>query len=419
MEFREITKNAFDNYAINHPLGSFQQTSFWGRFMEGDKFHAYYVGAFIKEEIVAASLLLSYESKNVKGRLFYAPRGFLIDYKNETLLKKFTDCVKEFIKVKRGIYLKIDPYILLRDRDKDGNIIEGGVYNDFVEINLRNASFTKVDDDIQPKWLSRINLKNTSLTDISSNFSNKARQIIRRNERLGFKIRKVEFSEIEKLLEIINKEKTKYKTIMPTRTFFEDLHSCFTDKYLQLIEVYFNKNEVISNINRMIQELLIKKEERINNYHHSLMKEESFIEKEFAMQEEIKRLEQEKDYFASCREENSMGIYLFITLGNEVLALYGGIFDQYAKLDASYTMHYEMIKYALLNKYKYYNLYEIGDITDTNNKLENSFNYKKNFGGEVVELVGEYDLAVDDDKASMTIGRKHFPEYLGVKTIFK
>ena len=51
---------------------------------------------------------------------------------------------------------------------------------------------------------------------------------------------------------------------MPTRTFFEDLHSCFTDKYLQLIEVYFNKNEVISNINKMIQELLIKKEERIN-----------------------------------------------------------------------------------------------------------------------------------------------------------
>ena len=63
MELRELTKKTFDSYAINHPLGSFQQTSFWGRFMEGDKFHAYYVGAFIKEQIVGASLLLSYEYK--------------------------------------------------------------------------------------------------------------------------------------------------------------------------------------------------------------------------------------------------------------------------------------------------------------------------------------------------------------------
>ena len=44
MELKELTKKEFDQFALNHPLGSFQQTSSWGRFMEGDKFHAYYVG---------------------------------------------------------------------------------------------------------------------------------------------------------------------------------------------------------------------------------------------------------------------------------------------------------------------------------------------------------------------------------------
>ncbi len=90
--------------------------------MEGDKFHAYYVGGVVKEKIVGASLLLSYERK--KGeRIFYAPRGFLIDYKNEELLKEFTEEVKKFIVEKHGVFLKIDPYILVRDRDSDGNII--------------------------------------------------------------------------------------------------------------------------------------------------------------------------------------------------------------------------------------------------------------------------------------------------------
>ena len=416
MELRELTRKEFDQFALNHPLGSFQQTSFWGRFMEGDKFHAYYVGGFIKEHIVGACLLLSYERKKDKIRIFYSPRGFLIDYKNEELLKEFTEEVKKFIIEKHGVFLKIDPYILVRDRDNEGNIIEGGVYNDFVEVNLTNANFIKVNDRIQPKWLSRINLKDKNIDDIFNNFSPKARQTIRRNERLGFKIRDFEFENIDKFMDIINDESKRYHTVMPTKTFYEELKQTF-DGNIQLKEVYFKRDEVINNIDKMISDVNKEKEIRINNYHSSKMTAEYFIDKELEDEEEIKRLEGLKEYFSKCSDDVSMGIYMFITIGNEVVALNGGIVDEYNKLDASYTLHYEMIKYAINNGYKYYNLYEIGDINDSNNKLKNSYNYKKNFGGEVVELVGEYDLVIDPKYSDMA--RKHFPEYLGVKTIFK
>ena len=416
MELRELSKTEFDSYALNHPLGSFQQTSFWGRFMEGDKFHAYYVGGFIKERLVGASLLLSYERKKGEKRIFYAPRGFLIDYKNEELLKEFTEEVKKFIIEKHGVFLKIDPYILVRDRDSEGNIIEGGVYNDFVEVNLTNAGFMKVNDNIQPKWLSRINLKEKTIDDILSKFSSKARQTIRRNERLGFKIRDLNFENIKRFLSIIDLERKRYKIITPTETFYKDLKQAF-DGNIKFKEVYFKKDEVINNINKMILDVNKEKQDRINNYHNSKMTEEYFIDKELEALEEIKRLENLKEYFSKCDDDVSMGIYMFITIGNEVVALNGGIIDEYNKLDASYTLHYEMIKYALDNGYKYYNLYEIGDITDSNNKLKNSYNYKKNFGGEVVELVGEYDLVIDPKYTDMA--RKYFPEYLGVKTIFK
>ena len=416
MELRELTKKEFDSYALNHPLGSFQQTSFWGRFMEGDKFHAYYVGGFIKEHLVGASLLLSYERKKGKERLFYAPRGFLIDYKNEELLKEFTEEVKKFIIEKHGVFLKIDPYILVRDRNSEGNIIEGGVYNDFVEVNLTNANFIKVNDKIQPKWLSRINLKEKTIDDIFNNFSPKARQTVRRNERLGFKVRDFDFKDIDKFIGIIDNESKKYRTIVPTKTFYLDLKQAF-DGNIKFMEVYFKRDEVTNNIDKMISEVIKEKEVRINNYHNSKMTAEYFIDKELEDEEEIKRLESLKDYFSKCSNDVGMGIYMFITIGNEVVALNGGIVDEYNKLDASYTLHYEMIRYAIENGYKYYNLYEIGDITDSNNKLKNSYNYKKNFGGEVIELVGEYDLVIDPKYTDMA--RKHFPEYLGVKTIFK
>ena len=416
MELRELTRKEFDSYALNHPLGSFQQTSSWGRFMEGDKFHAYYVGGFIKEHLVGASLLLSYEIKKDKVRLFYAPRGFLIDYKNEELLKEFTEEVKKFIIEKHGVFLKIDPYILVRDRDNEGNIIEGGVYNDFVEVNLTNANFIKVNDKIQPKWLSRINLKEKTIDDIFNNFSPKARQTVRRNERLGFKVREFDFKDIDKFIDIINNESKKYRTTVPTKTFYLDLKQAF-DGNIKFMEVYFKRDEVTNNIDKMISEVRKEKEVRINNYHNSKMTAEYFIDKELEDEEEIKRLESLKDYFSKCSDDVGMGIYMFITIGNEVVALNGGIVDEYNKLDASYTLHYEMIRYAIENGCKYYNLYEIGDINDSNNKLKNSYNYKKNFGGEVVELVGEYDLVIDPKYTDMA--RKHFSEYLGVKTIFK
>ena len=416
MELKELTKKEFDQFALNHPLGSFQQTSSWGRFMEGDKFHAYYVGGFIKERLVGASLLLSYEIKKDKVRLFYAPRGFLIDYKNEELLKEFTEEVRKFIIEKHGVFLKIDPYILVRDRDSEGNIIEGGVYNDFVEVNLTNANFIKVNDRIQPKWLSRINLKEKTIDDIFNNFSSKARQTVRRNERLGFKVRDFDFKDIDKFIDIINNESKKYNIIVPTKIFYEDLKQTFNEN-IKFMEVYFKRDEVINNIDKMISDVIKDKEFRIDNYHNSKMTEEYFIDKELEDEKEIKRLESLKEYFSKCSDDVSMGIYMFITTGNEVVALNGGIVDEYNKLDASYTLHYEMIKYAIDNGYKYYNLYEIGDITDSNNKLKNSYNYKKNFGGEVVELVGEYDLVINPKYTDMA--RKYFPEYLGVKTIFK
>ena len=357
MELKELTKKEFDAYALNHPLGSFQQTSLWGRFMEGDKFYAYYVGAFSKEKIVGASLLLSYEYKKGKERIFYAPRGFLIDYKDENLLKEFTKAVRSFIIEKHGIFLKIDPYILLRDRNSNGDIIEGGVDNDFVKINLSHANFIKVVDRIQPRWLSRINLKNKTLKDIFNNFSSKARQIIRRNERFGFMVRELDFKNLDKFLDIIDKKSKKYHTIVPTKTFYEDLRNCFTDEYLHFKEVYFKREIVISNIDKEINQLLTVKARRIDSYHNSKMTEKYFIDKELEVKKELERLKSLKEFFSKCADEVSMGIYMFITLGNEVVLLDGGILDEYARFASSYTLHYEMIKYAidhfLVEKNKY------------------------------------------------------------------
>lgn len=418
MELKELTKKEFDLYALSHPLGNFQQTSSWGRFCEGEGFHAYYVGLIDKNDIVAASLLLSMDINKVKGRIFYAPHGFLIDYKNNNLLNTFTLQVTKFIENKNGFFLKIDPYVLLQDRDSNGNIIEGGINNSYIIDNLINNGFIKDQKDlIQPKFISRINLKNKSLDEAFNEFTSKSRQIVRRNQRYGFKIEQLDFDNLDFFFDIININSKKYKTVGYTKSYFNDLINSFGKDNIKFMSVYFERMDVINNLNEEIKNILADKEERINNYHNSKMSEEYFVEKEMTDQKEIDRLNNLISYFYSLNiNKVLMGAYLFIESGNEIAMLQGGMVDDYLKFDASYTLIYEMIKYAIDNDYKYFNLQDVGDITNSNNSFNSSFNYKKNFGGEVVEFIGEFNLPIKKDKFDLSL--KNFPEYLGVKTIF-
>ena len=62
---------------------------------------------------------------------------------------------------------------------------------------------------------------------------------------------------------------------------------------------------------------------------------------------------------------------------------------------SAYTLHFEGIKYAYEHHFSTYNFYGItGDFREEN-PLYGLYLFKKSFGGEVVELIGEFDLILN------------------------
>ena len=53
------------------------------------------------------------------------------------------------------------------------------------------------------------------------------------------------------------------------------------------------------------------------------------------------------------------------------------------------------MKYAINHGYERYNFYGITGIFDEKNPLYGLYSFKRDFGGQVVELIGEFDLIVD------------------------
>ena len=48
---------------------------------------------------------------------FYCPRGYVLDYENEKLLKDMTEEIIKFAKSKKAIFVKIDPDLIYKDKN--------------------------------------------------------------------------------------------------------------------------------------------------------------------------------------------------------------------------------------------------------------------------------------------------------------
>lgn len=77
------------------------------------------------------------------------------------------------------------------------------------------------------------------------------------------------------------------------------------------------------------------------------------------------------------------------------MSLVGGSYKEFMEFQSAYTLHFEMLKYAIENNYDRYNFYGITGIFDEKNPLYGLYSFKRDFGGEVVELLGEFDLIVN------------------------
>ena len=94
MEFKIIKEEEYKKFWENHPLKTFLSSIEIGKLRHKSGWKVHYVGVLEKKKIVAATMMVSRKKKFGKEE-FYAPRGFLLDFRNQELLGFFTVNVKK------------------------------------------------------------------------------------------------------------------------------------------------------------------------------------------------------------------------------------------------------------------------------------------------------------------------------------
>ena len=98
MKLKKISEKEFKKFADKNPEITFYQTISWAHLKKKNGWVAHYLGLEKDNKIIAGSLILSKTLPIIKKKMFYAPRGFLLDYKDKEVLKEFTKQLKEYAK---------------------------------------------------------------------------------------------------------------------------------------------------------------------------------------------------------------------------------------------------------------------------------------------------------------------------------
>ena len=177
MYIREITIKEFERFAEHHPLGSHYQSINYALLMAENGFDYEFIG-YVDEynKIYAASLILTKKLNRI-FQYGYAPKGFLIDYFNKTLLKNFSDKLICYYKKKNLVFIKINPEIAVAEIN---NKNFQKTYNQNIEIqnNLIDTGYKKLKENLyfesmMPRYNAIINLKNFQKSTLQKNTRNK------------------------------------------------------------------------------------------------------------------------------------------------------------------------------------------------------------------------------------------------------
>jgi len=393
MEIREIDANTFNDYASKHILKNYFQTKQYGELMSHSDFKVMYIGAFIDNNIVAASIILN-KTIGPSMKYGYAPRGFLINYYDEDLLSMFTKKIKDFFFKKGYAFIKINPEITYAkvNFDKQSKIIN--TKNKQLIDTLKELGYDKLKDNLYfesmlPKFTPVIYLPTYNLNDLNSEIIDNATEA----QKCGISIKKGNIDDIDTFYNIIKKNDS--KSISYYKLFYEifskddmaDLLFLELDyvtyiKYLQIrYSIENEKNEIINrkfNLNPQDNNLYIEKMESD--------KELNKIQAQIASYNFKVQDDKNKETLAAC---------LVIKHEGRITMLISGTSSEFTLCDLKSFLYYKVIEEYKKSGFLFFDLNGItGDYSETNPYKELN-KFKLQFNPNVFEYIGEFDLIVN------------------------
>lgn len=378
-----IDKNKYIEFYLKNKA-CFMQSYEWGQFNKISRNQIpHYVGLTKNNKIVCEALLL--EKKGILNlSYFYSPRGFIIDFKDEELVKEFTKHLKNYIKKYNGIYLKFDPEIEYHEIDENGNKLDNGynnydIYNNLLKLNFKHTGFIKNFENNQPRYTFIIDLTK-DINELENNIHKSVLKKIKKTYEYNMIFR--ESNDVDTFYKLLSKTSEKDNFTPYTKKYYENACKILKDIY-KLFELVINPKNLYNETKIKLDNII----KILENENTSIKQINNLQDSKKRLLKELNELEPYKDL-----EELVICSQICAATKDTMWTLYIGNDEIGKNFYAVNRMYLEIIKYAKETNHTSLDLFgTTGDVLNTHKNLGGIHKFKQNFGGKYVEFIGEFD----------------------------
>ena len=376
---------------------NFQCSYTWGEVMSRRGWTPYYVGVKEDGRVVASALLL--QKRLYMGyTYFYIPRGFTMDYSRRDLLKFMTEGVDRFCKAHKSIYFKIDPDIKLQTIDLDGNVIEGEANWDLVEdlkkMGYKQKPLNYFFENEAPRFTFRIPLDDP-MEEIEARYSRTTKARIKQANQAGVEVYEGTAEEIPEFVRLMEMTEKRQDFFSHEGSYYQYFYDIL--KKDDMVTLYFGKIDVpkvlgqrkeekeqlIAESEELKEKIAAAEEGRKNKKAESRLKE---------VEKKITALDKQIDLLAEKpQEEVIVSTYLISKYMDKSWALYAANDMDYGKFFANYAVYQRQIRDAKEEGRKVFDVFGTIGKPDADSRLVGLYEFKKKWGGEYTEFIGEFD----------------------------
>ena len=395
MQFTELSLEEFNDYTKQN-FSHFTQTEQNYKLKKDSGIETYLVGVKDGNAVKAACLITLTPVMKV-FKYAYTNRGPVLDYSDEAVFKTFFDGLTKFLKPKKVMYLRVDPYEVINKRSHEGEVIES-MENDYIFDNFKALGYEHdgfkngFDPIVQVRWHSVLNLAGKVKKEVFDDMDNLRRRNIKKAEKHGLHIKYLDLDNIDIFRKFMKDTSEMKEFFDRDDSFYIDRKRYFKDQVM-IPMVYVDLEDYNASIakDKAKMEKNIDKAERALERDPDNEKNQNKVKNLTEQLENIDaKLQEGKELLESHGKELPLSSAYFIVTPHEVTYLSGGTDNDFRHFAGSYLIQWTMIQYALAQGIDQYNFYGIsGDFTE-NAEDYGVIQFKKGFNAVVNEYIGDF-----------------------------
>ncbi|MCH4208114.1 MAG: aminoacyltransferase [Solobacterium sp.] len=395
MKFVEHVDPArFDAFAVQSPLNHYSKTSPFMTFIKPEYPHGELLGVEDdKGNLIATAVMLTKDTSIPHGRYSYCQYGFDLDIADRELIRFFLEHLKEHARANGSFFLRMDFNITRLEHEKNGKVKEGGYNHEYVTDILKECGYTHLGYNYgySGNWMSRY----TERLDLDKPWNEVLKGIKRcntltaKNQLRDVQVHEAGKEELSILVSSQGQLSHQLGFKPKDLSWFERLWDCYPENVHYYV-VTTNYHQAKLNLIKAVEE---------DEAHLKLMKDENkmaVIRKNIdAMRKEIADIE---DLGYDNDKTVPLGAKFIIMQGVNVWNVNMYTVKTLMNFRGAFALH----RYAIEDLYqkgaKTYDFEGISGSLDPKDEYYGQQEFKKSFGGDFLEFLGEFDAVLDEKK---------------------